>query len=664
MSASDWSARPGEQPPVGIDLGTTYSLIAFLDSTGRPATIPSFTGDLLTPSAVFVDQDDVIVGREALKSAAMAPEAYAECFKRDVGSVYFHRQVQQCKVPPEVLSAFVLERLKKDAEPRIGPIRRVVITVPAFFDETRRRATQEAGRLAGLEVLDIINEPTAAAVAYGYARGLLDPSRASTSKWRERIMVYDLGGGTFDVTILEIDGTRFRAVATDGDVRLGGKDFDERLVNYVAEQFLAAHGVDPRSDPQDAAQLWLDVQDAKHTLSARSRATVVCFHAGIRMRVEVTRNQFEDMIRDLVERTETTASLTVRQLGLDWPDIDRVLLVGGSSRVPAIGQMLRRLTGKEPDCSQSPDEAVAHGAALYAGMLSAQAASGAKPACELVNVNSHSLGVVGIHPKTRLKTNIILIPRNTPLPAQAVRTFTTARQDQRSVVVPVVEGESERPEDCIALGECVVRNLPGGLAQGTRIEVEYRYAANGRISVAARIPSVRYSAQVEIRRDEARNLDNLETWRARLLGRLRTPFQPLAAAPPLPPFQGTDRPAMLKRLDALLLRVGQAAVVLLVPKPLARSRLAALTASEELAQAQDKVREAERARHAVGPGTEALRLDAALSQARAECQQAEVRAQYAHLTLGRDCVSAGFFFPGVEREVQEIRQLEARLKGG
>jgi len=668
MSVSDWSARPGEQPPVGIDLGTTYSLIAYLDATGRPTTIPNATGDVLTPSAIFVDEDDVIVGREAVKSAAMAPESYAECFKRDVGSAYFHRQVGRCKVPPEVLSALVLERLKKDAEPRIGPIHRVVITVPAFFDETRRRATQEAGRLAGLEVLDIINEPTAAAVAYGYARGLFDPSRAAASKWRERIMVYDLGGGTFDVTILEIDGTRFRAMATDGDVRLGGKDFDERLVNYVAEQFLAAHGVDPRSDPQDAAQLWVDVQEAKHSLAARSRATVVCFHAGIRMRVEVTRAQFEDMIRDLVERTETTASLTVRQLGLDWSDIGRVLLVGGSTRIPAIGQMLRRLTGKEPDCSQSPDEAVAHGAALYAGMLSARAASGAsedprraRPACELVNVNSHSLGVVGIHPRTRLKTNTILIPRNTPLPARAVRAFTTARPDQRSVVVPVVEGESERPEDCIALGECVVRDLPSGLPQGTRIEVEYRYAANGRISVSARIPSVRYSEQVEIRRDEARNLDDLETWRARLLGRAGMPSRP-AGVPPLPPFQGTDRAAMLKRLDALLMRVGYAAVMLLVPKPLARSRIAALTAAEELVQVQDKLRKAERARHAVGPGVEALRLDAALVQAKAECQQAEVRSQYAHLALGRDCVGAGFLVPGVDREIQEIRQLEARLK--
>jgi molecular chaperone DnaK len=656
---------------VGIDLGTTYSLIAYLDATGRPATISNSSGDLLTPSAVFVDRDDLIVGKEAVKSAALSPDDYAECFKRDVGSLYFHHKLQNLDVPPEVLSAFVLERLKKDAERRIGPVRKVAITVPAFFDENRRRATQEAGRLAGLEVLDIINEPTAAAVTYGYTRGFFDPARASSSTWREKVVIYDLGGGTFDVTILEIDGARFRALATDGDVRLGGKDFDERLVNHLAEKFREAHGVDPRSDPQDAAQLWLDAQEAKHTLSTRSRTTVVCFHAGIRMRIDVSREEFEDMIRDLVERTETTTSLTIRQVGLEWSAIDRVLLVGGSSRVPMITDMLRRITGKEPDCSQSPDEAVAHGAALYAGMLMAQGASAgsgdprqAAPSCELINVNSHSLGVVGIHPKTRLRTNIVLIPRNTPLPARAVRVFTTAKPNQRSVRVPVVEGESERPEDCIALGECIVRDLPPGLPQAAPIEVEYRYAANGRISVAARVPSVRFSAQVEIQRDESRSLDDLDTWRARLLGRSPSPPQSLASTPPpLPDAACADRPAMLKRLDALYARVGQIAVGLLVPPPLARSQQGAQAAAAELTQSQAKLKEAERARQAVAHGAEALRLDAALSQARDECQQAQTRSQFAYLVLGRECPSAGFSPPGSEAEIQEIRQLQTRLKG-
>ena len=204
----------------------------------------------------------------------------------------------------------------------MGAFRKVVITVPAFFDENRRRVTQEAGRIAGLDVIDIINEPTAAAIAYGCNRGLADSAQAGKSAKPQRLLVYDLGGGTFDVTVLEHDGDRFQTLATDGDVRLGGKDFDERLVNHVAQQFVDAHGIDPRSDPHDAAQLWLNMQEVKHALSERTKTTVVCFHAGIRTRIEVTRGEFEEMTADLVERTETTVSLVLGQAGLSW-DPDR-----------------------------------------------------------------------------------------------------------------------------------------------------------------------------------------------------------------------------------------------------------------------------------------------------------------------------------------------------
>ncbi|NIO40438.1 MAG: Hsp70 family protein, partial [Burkholderiales bacterium] len=194
--------------------------------------------------------------------------------------------------------------------------------------------------------------------------------------------------------------------------RLGGKDFDERLVNYVAEQFVAAHGIDPRNDPQDAAQLWLDVQDAKHTLSERIKTTVVCFHAGLRTRVEITRKLFQELTSDLLERTETTTSLLVRDARLTWPDIERVLLVGGASRMPMVVDMLRRITGKSPDRSQSPDEAVAHGAALYCAMLMDQGAGTNKSHCELVNVNSHSLGIVALNSETKTREVVSLISKN------------------------------------------------------------------------------------------------------------------------------------------------------------------------------------------------------------------------------------------------------------
>ena len=660
MNPAEPPAARDEQPPIGIDLGTTYSLLAYLDPTGRPVTVPNSSGDLLTPSAVFFDEEDVVVGKEALRSATLSFSRYAECFKRDMGSIYAHRKVHDWDVPPEVLSAFVLDRLKQDAQRRLGPIRQVVITVPAFFDETRRRATQDAGRLAGLEVLDIINEPTAAAVAYGRDRGFLDVSPSATPAKPERVLVYDLGGGTFDVTILEIDGARFRTLATDGDVRLGGKDFDERLVDHLAAEFVAAHGVDPRSDPQDAAQLWLDAQEAKHALSERSKTTVVCFHAGIRMRVEVGRDRLEEMIRDLVERTETTASLVVRQAGLEWAQVDRVLLVGGSSRIPMVRRMLSRLTGKEPDCSQSPDEAIVHGAALYAGMLMARGSS-AKPGCELINVNSHSLGVVGVHGKTGEKTNVVLIPKNTPLPARAARTFKTAKADQRSVRVAVVEGESHRPEDCIALGECIVRGLPPGLSPGTPIEVEYGYAANGRISVSARVPSVRCSTRVDVKRDQARSLDDLTTWRARLCGREEPSAAASSAACGPTAVDLSDRGSVMKRLDALYIKVGRAAMSLALPGLLARGQQAALTAAREFTRAHARVEEAEDARRCVPAGAEAIRLDAELLQANTELQQAQKRRDFAHLVLGRECANSTIHPPGTDREIQEIRQLQQHL---
>ncbi len=406
-------------------------------------------------------------------------------------------------MPPEVLSAFVLAQLKHDAERRIGPVQQAVITVPAFFDETRRKATQDAGRLAGLEVLDIINEPTAAALAYGYQQGLIQPGQDGFQGGPRRVLVYDLGGGTFDVTILELDGRQFRALATDGDVRLGGRDFDERLVEHIAEQYRQIHGLDPRADPNDAIQLWLEIQDCKHAISQLSKTPVVCNFGGLRARLEVTRQQFEEMTRDLLDRTETTTKLVVRDAGLDWDQIDTVLLVGGATRMPMVSEMLQRVTGKTPDAATSPDEAVAHGAALYAAMLSRDDHRAEVPACQLINVNSHSLGVVGIEPKTRRRVVKIVIPKNTPLPSRVERSFVTERDDQRNVKVPIVEGESRDPAECISLGECTVRDLPQGLAKGTAVKVELSYAANGRISVSARVARTRQSFGVGPRGPDA-----------------------------------------------------------------------------------------------------------------------------------------------------------------
>ncbi len=561
---------------VGIDLGTTYSVIAYIDAERRPVTITNRAGELLTASALIFDDDRVIVGREASKLSTLSPEVFADCFKRDKGCRHFRKEIRHAEVPPQVLSAFVLRQLKQDAESRIGPVRKAVITVPAFFDESRRKATYDAGRLAGFEVLDIINEPTAAAVAYGYQLGLLAAEDGSPPSPCKRILVYDLGGGTFDVTVLEIDGSQFRAVATDGDVCLGGRDFDQRIVDYIAQQFSERHGVDPRADAHDAAQLWLDAQEAKHALSERTKTDVVCFHAGLRERITITRGIFDTLTQDLLERTRLTTKLVVKQAKLDQAQIDHVILVGGSTRMPAVAEMLREVTGKEPDRSISPDEAVAHGAALYANQLATQGGETNQQDFELININSHSLGIVAIDSKTRRQTNVILIPKNTPLPIQASRTFHTAEAGQRTVQVTVVEGESRAPNHCITLGQCIVRDLPEGLPQGTEIAIDYGYASDGCIWVSARVASTRQSAHVEIRRDEAHDLKDLDTWRRHLvpLGYTDTAVTNV---------EGEDEAAQRKHLDTLFRKLGSCAINMEVPEALLNSRDAVRSSQKELA---------------------------------------------------------------------------------
>ncbi|MBN2294852.1 MAG: Hsp70 family protein [Pirellulales bacterium] len=670
MNASNASGSEKLQPPVGIDLGTTLSAVAYIDASGRPTTIPNRSGDLLTPSAVAFEEGVVVVGKEAIKGSVLTPGSFAECFKRDMGRGKFHRPISGEDVPPEVCSAFLLARLKEDAEHRIGPIRQVVITVPAFFDEGRRKATQDAGRLAGLEVLDIINEPTAAAVSYGYHRTVLGDVPNGNPYPKERLLVYDLGGGTFDVTILDIDGGTFRTVATDGDVQLGGKDFDERLIDYLAENFKAEHGLDPRSDPEDSAQLWIDAQEAKHALSERQKTTVVCYHAGIRMRQEITRAKFEELTQDLLGRTESTMSLVVKEAGLNWTNIDRILLIGGSTRMPAVEAMIRRVTNKEPDRSQSPDEAVAHGAALYARMLMGRQAAAGQSEIELVNVNSHSLGVVGINPKTGERVNAIVIPKNTPLPCCKVKKFQTAQANQPDVMVSVVEGESRRPEHCIALGECVIRDLPPGLPQGARIEVEYQYAANGRLSVSARVPSTRQSAHVTIERKRKATVESLDAWRNRLCGISisggipggSSGEQSAAGDKELGFAEPEDRAGLRKRLDEFYTRLGELAVTgVEVPDALEASLRSARDAVERMKRIEAARKKALQAQESAMGATEASRAASDAAAAGEAFEHAKKRARFACLVLGRECIDVGVTAGEFEKFMPEIVRLRHRL---
>jgi molecular chaperone DnaK len=502
-------------PAIGIDLGTTYSVIARLDEAGRPVTLVNAEGDLITPSLVLIDGTDVVVGKEAVKALSTEAERIAECAKRDLGQRAYRKSLEGRLFPPEALQACILHKLARDARDQIGDFKQVVITVPAYFDEVRRKATQDAGYLAGLEVMDIINEPTAAAVAFGFQQGFLNPRGEATKP--QKIVVYDLGGGTFDVTVMEIGGSVFRALATDGDVELGGRDWDQRLVDLVAAEFAAQHGADPRNDPAAAGRLWRECEEAKRTLSVRSKAMITCDFQGRVVRVEVMRDKFQELTQDLVDRTRFTTRQALAAASLDWGAIDRVLLVGGSSRMPMVRDMLRQLSGKEPDVSASPDEAVAHGAALHAGLLLAKS-QGRPTTFSIRNVNSHSLGVVGTDPKTGRKRNAVLIPRNTTLPVTAERVFRTQRAGQPSVLVQIVEGESPSPESCTAIGQCIIDGLPKNLPAQSPIKIRFRYAANGRLAISVQITDTGKEVTHEIARESGLSREHLDSWRQWVIG--------------------------------------------------------------------------------------------------------------------------------------------------
>jgi molecular chaperone DnaK len=421
------------------------------------------------------------------------------------------------KYPPEAIEALVLNKLRLDAQRHLGPFTKVVITVPAYFDETRRKATQDAGYMAGLEVMDIINEPTAAAIAHGAMKGFAGQTSGRPAG-SMKMLIYDLGGGTFDVTVMEVEGNEFQTLATDGDVRLGGQDWDQRLVDYVAEEFIRKHSLDPREEPNTAGRLWRDCEDAKRTLSARMKASVSCDYKGQAVRLEITREQFEELTQDLLDRTQFTVRQTLMAAGLRWQDINNILLVGGSTRMPMVSNMLKTLSGKEPDASVAVDEAVAHGAALHAGLLLARE-RGEAPSLQIRNVNSHSLGVVANDVTTGRTRNAILIPRNTPLPVTAKRVFRTQKQGQRSILVKIVEGESASPEDCAQVGKCSVRALPRNLPAKTPIDVQFRYQDNGRLNVKVTVSGTDNELDHEIARPNSLTQEQLDAWRGFVTGK-------------------------------------------------------------------------------------------------------------------------------------------------
>ena len=496
---------------VGIDLGTTFSAIATLDDRGQPVTLPNRDGEMLTPSAVYIDGDMAVVGQSALDVALDQPEKVATLIKRRIGNPLFGRLVSGREFRPETLSAIVLRKLVQDAERRIGPVESAVITVPAYFDDTRRKATQDAGRIAGLRVLDILDEPTAAALAYS-----IQPSRSTGEIYPDRILpdeqrtvlVYDLGGGTFDVTLVRLTQRRFETLAVEGDVLLGGKDWDDRIINHVAELFLKQHGADPRTDPLSMAALTAAAERAKRTLSRLPQTSVNCTHAGQMLSVPLTRAEFETLTRDLLTRTKLTAQQVLRDAGLTWDKVDRVLLVGGSTHMPMTSQMLRELTAKDPDNTLAVSEVVARGAALHAGIVTARSEEvGLTMADDVreslgqvveINVNSHSLGIEVKRGEERF--NDILIKKNTQIPTAASRVYKTVVVNQPRVRVKVLQGEAHQADACIAIGECWIEGLPPNLPKHSPVQVRCGVGSNGLIDVMALDMTSGLAARTEIHR--------------------------------------------------------------------------------------------------------------------------------------------------------------------
>ncbi|QDT09730.1 Hsp70 family protein [Planctomycetes bacterium K23_9] len=505
---------------IGIDLGTTFSAVAFLDNRGRPETIRSAEGDMTTPSAVFFDRKNPIVGTEAVEAGMIEPERLAQYAKRDVGEAAYEKTIRGETFPPEVIQALILKKLKADAELKLGEITKAVVTVPAFFNEPCRKATQDAGRLAGLDVLDIINEPTAAAITYGIQQGFLTES--GRSKELERVLVYDLGGGTFDVTVMEIQDAKYNTLATAGDVYLGGIDWDRRIVDFIAEAFHSQHGIDPRDDMRGEQELVRKANQAKHALTQRESVSISFAFQDKRLRIELTQAEFAKLTEDLVERTLMTVQLVLDDAKIGWSDLTRLILVGGSTRMPMIRDELHRLSGIELDRSLSPDEAVSHGAALYAGMLIG-APDGDHANISVTNVNSNDLGILAVDPKTSTPRRQIMIPRNSSLPAQKRTLFRTHSDNQINVKIVVVEGGDDKGVNATNIGKCIVDNLPPELPKGTQVDVRFDYGQDGRLTVSATLPAVDRKVQMTLDRAAGLSDKQIESWKQRIADGLADP---------------------------------------------------------------------------------------------------------------------------------------------
>ena len=540
---------------VGIDLGTTFSAIAHINEFGSPEIIPNAEGERITPSVILFDDDDIIVGETALRSAVAEPEKIVQFAKLEMGKSKdeFSKEFGGKAYSAEVLSALILKKLKQDAETYLGiEITDAVITVPAYFKDAARQATRNAGKIVDLNVLQVMNEPTAAALAYGIK--LHDADQAG-----QTVFVFDLGGGTFDVTLMKVAESKLEMVATNGDHNLGGKDWDERIINYMAETFKIEHGENPLEDLHTRQDFQQRAIDAKEVLSYKSKTTIICGYNSNTTRVELTREDFAGLAADLLERCSTLCDVMLSEAEMTWEDIDTVLLAGGSTRMPMVREMIANISGKKINPLEvNPDDVVALGAAIQGTFQQIEEAviegksdttkegdiapavkdrflgSGGELAMKVIDGATHNLGLIPFKiedGECKEQYIHVMIPKMTPIPCEETDTFMTLEDNQSSLLIEVVQGlehnwlyadilqeiaPGEEEEEQIEvfgkmykLGECLL-TLPPGLPKGSPVDVTYKYNLDQTLEVTTKGPNETI-AQVTIQR---RTLDDEEVGEA------------------------------------------------------------------------------------------------------------------------------------------------------